>query len=406
MTAMKKDRKEKGNCPNLRFLEFEGEWVECKLLDIAQKITIKNKDRRVENVISNSAQRGLIPQLDFFDKEIANNDNTSGYYIIENGDYVYNPRKSVTAPYGPVNIYKGDHLGIVSPLYLCFKVKNINKDFLFHFFKSSSWHKFIYLNGDNGARHDRVSIKDETFFKLPVCYPKTEEQNKIVEFLSLIDQRIETQNKIIEELKKLKTALVDKFLKPKIYWKKVRLSNCCSIRNGLSLIQNDSQIGYLVTRIETISHRYIDLNKVGYLETSIDISKYKLNEGDILFSNINSVSHIGKTAFVDKKYNLYHGMNLLRLVTDRSILNPYFLFLILNTPKSINKFQSICNQAVSQASINQTELGKFSFSAPPLSEQNTIAEFFKKIEKSIFLETRKLSCYKKQKLFLMREMFI
>ncbi|WP_306540446.1 restriction endonuclease subunit S [Dysgonomonas sp.] len=403
---MKKDRKEKGNCPNLRFLEFEGEWVECKLLDIAQKITIKNKDRRVENVISNSAQRGLIPQLDFFDKEIANNDNTSGYYIIENGDYVYNPRKSVTAPYGPVNIYKGDHLGIVSPLYLCFKVKNINKDFLFHFFKSSSWHKFIYLNGDNGARHDRVSIKDETFFKLPVCYPKTEEQNKIVEFLSLIDQRIETQNKIIEELKKLKTALVDKFLKPKIYWKKVRLSNCCSIRNGLSLIQNDSQIGYLVTRIETISHRYIDLNKVGYLETSIDISKYKLNEGDILFSNINSVSHIGKTAFVDKKYNLYHGMNLLRLVTDRSILNPYFLFLILNTPKSINKFQSICNQAVSQASINQTELGKFSFSAPPLSEQNTIAEFFKKIEKSIFLETRKLSCYKKQKLFLMREMFI
>ena len=390
----------------MRFLEFEGEWVECKLLDIAQKITIKNKDRRVENVISNSAQRGLIPQLDFFDKEIANNDNTSGYYIIENGDYVYNPRKSVTAPYGPVNIYKGDHLGIVSPLYLCFKVKNINKDFLFHFFKSSSWHKFIYLNGDNGARHDRVSIKDETFFKLPVCYPKTEEQNKIVEFLSLIDQRIETQNKIIEELKKLKTALVDKFLKPKIYWKKVRLSNCCSIRNGLSLIQNDSQIGYLVTRIETISHRYIDLNKVGYLETSIDISKYKLNEGDILFSNINSVSHIGKTAFVDKKYNLYHGMNLLRLVTDRSILNPYFLFLILNTPKSINKFQSICNQAVSQASINQTELGKFSFSAPPLSEQNTIAEFFKKIEKSIFLETRKLSCYKKQKLFLMREMFI
>lgn len=199
---------------------------------------------------------------------------------------------------------------------------------------------------------------------------------------------------------------MDKFLKPKIYWKKVRLSNCCSIRNGLSLIQNDSQIGYLVTRIETISHRYIDLNKVGYLETSIDISKYKLNEGDILFSNINSVSHIGKTAFVDKKYNLYHGMNLLRLVTDRSILNPYFLFLILNTPKSINKFQSICNQAVSQASINQTELGKFSFSAPPLSEQNTIAEFFKKIEKSIFLEKRKLSCYKKQKLFLLREMFI
>lgn len=211
---------------------------------------------------------------------------------------------------------------------------------------------------------------------------------------------------LIKDYISLLTAISEILLKQKEHWKEIRLSDCCSIKNGLSLPQNDFRVGYLVTRIETISRRYIDLNKVGYLETSTDISKYKLNEGDILFSNINSVSHIGKTAFVDKKYNLYHGMNLLRLVSDQSILNPYFLFLILNTPKSINIFQSVCNQAVSQASINQTQLGKFSFLIPPLFEQNIIAEFFKKIQMSISLEKEKLSCYKIQKQFLLQQMFI
>lgn len=392
----------------MRFPEFTGEWEKKKLGEIVERVTRKNRNLETMLPLTISAQYGLINQGSFFNKTIASA-NLSHYYLLYKGEFAYNKSYSGDYPWGAIKRLDLYDKGALSTLYICFKPKDSKKsDFLMHYFESPKWHNEISNIAGEGARnHGLLNIAVSNFFNTMHYVSKsTDEQQKIATFLSLIDERIKTQNKIIEELKKLKTALVDKFLKPKIYWKKVRLSNCCSIRNGLSLIQNDSQIGYLVTRIETISHRYIDLNKVGYLETSIDISKYKLNEGDILFSNINSVSHIGKTAFVDKKYNLYHGMNLLRLVTDRSILNPYFLFLILNTPKSINKFQSICNQAVSQASINQTELGKFSFSAPPLSEQNTIAEFFKKIEKSIFLETRKLSCYKKQKLFLMREMFI
>ena len=184
--------------PTLRFKKYDTNWNRKRLSDYVKKITQKNSNNIIKNVICNSAQNGLIPQLDFFDKEIANDENTVGYYIINNGDFVYNPRKSLNAPYGPVNMYKYEKAGIVSPLYLCFSVdESINKSFLLQRFKSPCWYRYIYLNGDSGARHDRVSIKDDVFLSQPISLPSAEEQTDIAVFLEKIDERIEIQNKII-----------------------------------------------------------------------------------------------------------------------------------------------------------------------------------------------------------------
>ena len=150
----------------------------------------------------------MIPQSDYFDRDIANRENTDGYYVIEHGDFVYNPRKSVTAPFGPVNIYEGQEIGIISPLYLCFQVSGIEPTYLRMFFKGRSWHRFIYENGDSGVRHDRVSIKDDLFLQLPVSYPTKEEQCKITALLSLLDERIATQRRLIEDLEKLMSSIV------------------------------------------------------------------------------------------------------------------------------------------------------------------------------------------------------
>ena len=195
------------NVPNLRFPGFQGEWKKCKLNEFSIKITKKNKNNTITNVLCNSATLGVIPQNDYFDRDIANSNNTDGYYVIEQGDFVYNPRKSVSAPYGPVNIYMGDRKGIISPLYLCFSVHDINPYFLYYRFKSSVWYPYVYSHGDTGTRYDRVSIKDEIFFKMPIYVPSQKEQKKIISILSAIDERIATQNKIIEDLKKLKSAL-------------------------------------------------------------------------------------------------------------------------------------------------------------------------------------------------------
>ena len=191
----------------MRFPEFSGEWEKNNLSKFSSKITKKNKSNFINNVLCNSANLGIIPQNDYFDRDIANADNTDSYYIIEQGDFVYNPRKSTAAPYGPVNIYNGEKPGIISPLYLCFSVFNISPSFLFYRFKSSVWHPYVYSHGDTGVRYDRVSIKDDVFFDMPIYTPTQNEQEKIATLLSLIDERIATQNKIIEDLKKLKSAI-------------------------------------------------------------------------------------------------------------------------------------------------------------------------------------------------------
>lgn len=195
-----------------RFKKYNGqeypEWKKVQLNQVAEKITEKNKDFRVENVVSNSAKLGLVPQHDYFDKDIANRQNTDGYYVISEGDFVYNPRISTEAPYGPINIYEFTEQGIVSPLYLCFKVKNINRKFLFYYFQTNLWYKFIYLHGDSGARHDRISIKDSEFFKLQVVYPTLEEQNKIVQFLKTIEDKLKLETNKLELLQNQKQGLM------------------------------------------------------------------------------------------------------------------------------------------------------------------------------------------------------
>ena len=199
--------------PKLRFKGFSEPWTQVLLSDIFKKSTKKNSDGSITNVICNSAKNGLIPQKEYFDKSIANSDNTDGYYIIEQGDFVYNPRKSSDAPYGPVSIYKYPEHGIVSPLYLCFRALNpVISSFYNYFFKSPSWHRYIYLSGDSGARHDRVSIKDEVFFSMPVNIPTEEEQLKIASFLGLIEEKIALQQDLVDNLKKYKRGAIERMI--------------------------------------------------------------------------------------------------------------------------------------------------------------------------------------------------
>jgi len=186
----------------------------------------------------------LIPQREYFDKDIANSDNTSGYYIIEENDFVYNPRKSADAPYGPISSYKYAEAGIVSPLYLCFRAKKeINPAFFEWYFRSSAWHRYVYMSGDSGARHDRVSIKDDTFFAMPINLPSAHEQEHIASFLERIDQRIEIQRALVENLKKYKRGAVTHILSDKsnefaseATWTERTLAElCCEFRSGRNI---------------------------------------------------------------------------------------------------------------------------------------------------------------------------
>lgn len=197
--------------PRIRFKEFKGEWVEKKMCDISQKVIEKNRNLKFKITLTNSAEYGIINQLDFFDHQVSNGDNIKGYYIVENDDFVYNPRISVTAPVGPINRNILGYTGVMSPLYYVFKVYGVDKNYLEYFFKTDIWHKFMKDNGNTGARFDRISISDATFEKMPIIQPASlDEQQQIANFFRFLDTQISLETQRLDKLKQIKSACLDK----------------------------------------------------------------------------------------------------------------------------------------------------------------------------------------------------
>ena len=184
-------------------------WDIVELRDLFSKVARRNRGGKVKNVITNSAEFGLIPQRDFFDKSIAVDGNTDGYYVIRTGDFVYNPRKSTTAPFGPFNRYTGTEDGIISPLYTCLVPKGkANPEYLAWYFRSTAWHRYVYDNGSQGARHDRVNMTDDLLFGIPVLLPPIAVQERIADGLNAIDARWSSANKVLAHLEKMKRGLL------------------------------------------------------------------------------------------------------------------------------------------------------------------------------------------------------
>ena len=256
------------------------------------------------------------------------------------------------------------------------------------------------------------SISAKLLAPLITSLPSLAEQKKIAGFLSLIDERIESCSETIKEKKREKATLLNQLFSQKLRfpqfsdeWQQTTLGEIAEITSGYSGEQEQMETPYRVSRIETISSGVIDIERVGFVSYDAKLVAYKLSLGDILFSNINSIEHIGKSAIVSRPIDLYHGMNLLRLKAIN--IDPYVLYYHLQRDVVRNRFRSIANKAVSQASINQTTLGKEPvLLAPTLAEQNKIADFLSLIDERIEVEEALLKQYEMQKKYLLRQMFI
>lgn len=195
--------------PQIRFGEFKEEWKDKKLGEITTKCTKKNIENCYSETFTNSAEYGIISQRDFFDHDITNAKNIGGYYIVENDDFVYNPRVSVSAPVGPINRNKLGRSGVISPLYTIFRPHDIDYGYLEWFFKGETWHIFMKKNGNSGARLDRFSINDNVFWTMPISCPKKQEQTKIAKLLQTLDNTISARDCQVTLLKNMKRALLE-----------------------------------------------------------------------------------------------------------------------------------------------------------------------------------------------------
>ena len=216
LTNVKKSMLEKmfpqngSSYPEIRFKGFTDPWEQRKLSEITDKVTEKNAGLQYVETFTNSAEFGIISQRDFFDHDIAKLGSLDGYYIVKNEDFVYNPRISTSAPVGPINRNKLGRTGVMSPLYTVFRPHDIDTTYLEYFFKCGYWHSFMNFNGDSGARSDRFSIRDNVFFQMPIPIPDIDEQRKIGELLTCLDNLITLHQRELEKLQNIKKSMLEK----------------------------------------------------------------------------------------------------------------------------------------------------------------------------------------------------
>ena len=159
------------------------------------------------------------------------------------------------------------------------------------------------------------------------------------------------------------------------------------IRNGASIKQIDGANGFPITRIETISNRVIDRNRLGYANV-FDITEYEsyvLQSGDILMSHINSEKHLGKTALYIKKGNekIIHGMNLLMLRANSEVILPLYAKYFFDSNLFLKQIPNITKKSVNQASFTVTALKKLEIKIPKMVEQKRIIDIMSRLDNII-----------------------
>ena len=406
--------------PKIRFKGFEGEWKEEPLKTFFTKVTKKNTKMQYSAVLTNSAEHGIIDQRDYFDFDVANSNNIDGYFIVEPNDFVYNPRVSVTAPVGPINRNRLGYVGVMSPLYLVFKIDGINKDFLCHYYKTNKWHQFMRLSGNCGARFDRLSISDEQFVTMPIPHPSNiKEQQVICNHLDNLDSQISACTSRLASLKQMKAASLQAMFPqegetvPKIRfkgfegeWKKKLLNECLSVCTE----KNFDNI-YTKEDVLSVSDDFGICNQIKLLGRSYagkSVANYGILEtGHIVYTKsplkakpygIIKTNH-GPTGIVSTLYAIY---------APKRDTNADFIEVYFDHAERLNKYiHPLVNKgAKNDMKVSSENALKGFIMIPSLAEQQAIASYFTSLDRQISLQSQRLEKLKQIKSACLDKMFV
>ena len=387
--------------PKVRFKRDDGSsyptWKEYSISDLFTKIGNKNKDGQNTNVITNSAEFGLIPQRDYFDKDIAVEGNTGNYTIIQTGDFVYNPRKSSYAPMGPFNCYRLEEDGIVSPLYSCLRPKDVlNPEYLLWYFHTDKWYGYVNDHGaQNGARHDRVGMTDKILLGIPVTAPCEEEQQKIADFFSSVDEVISTSEQEVANLEKQKKAVMKKIFTQKVRFKRADGSDFPEWEeNALSERTSNFRSG-----------KNIEAEKI---KTE---GIYPVIGGNGIRGYTDTYNHEGIYAVVGRQGALCGNVNLIdgkNYLTEHAVAvrgddrtdTVFLSFLLDHMNLRKHSGQS------AQPGLSVSEIIKLTALFPCLEEQRLIADFLSDFDEAIAAAKKELELWKELKKGLLQQMFV
>ena len=294
------------NVPHLRFPEFSGEWEIYPLTDFMSFKNGMNPDAKrfgrgtkfisVMDILNNQfiCYDNIRASVEVVDGDIET-------YGVNYGDILFQRSSETLEDVGQANVYLDSKPAVFGGFVIRGKSKsNYYPMFFRYLLASPTARKKIIVKGA-GAQH--FNIGQDGLSKVCLNIPSIQEQEKIAKLFECIDTRIATQNKIIEKLQSLIKGLSQQLLSSENDWILYRLDDLAQIKSGYSGTQVSYQTPYKVSRIETISKHCIDIQRIGYVECIPE--SYRLNVGNILFSNINSIQYIGNTAYLDKDYGLY-----------------------------------------------------------------------------------------------------
>lgn len=387
MTTTNNNEHKKLNVPNLRFPEFSGEWEKCKFRDVC---SISTGNKNTQDKIDD----GIYP---FYVRsqtvERINSWTFDGEAILTAGDGV---------GVGKVFHHTYGKIGVHQRVYILSDFK-CDANYLFHFFSSKFYNRVKRMSAKNSVD----SVRKEMITDMPLSLPSHQEQVKIGHLLSLLDERIATQNKIIEDLKKLKSAISKHlFMRKDLLETTVCLSDIATLKNGYAFQSSKyNALGKwkIITIANVSGERYIndkDCNRIINLPNDIQDHQV-LKEGDVLIS---LTGNVGRVSLCNVgSYLLNQRVGLLQVAKN---VEQEFLYQVLSSHNFENSMIA-CSQGAAQMNIGKGDVE--SYVLPYSSNANNIhlvAKILHLYDERIVNELRKLTLLTMQKQYLLVNMFI
>jgi len=390
--------------PKLRFPEFRdaGGWQVKSLQKLAKRMTLKNKDDDIKRVLTNSAIDGVVDQRDYFDKDIANKNNLNGYCIVDEGDYVYNPRISNVAPVGPISKNRIGK-GIMSPLYTVFRFNCSSNEFYEQYFKSTQWHHYLKKISNSGARHDRISITNDEFMKMPLPEPESEEQQKIADCLSSVDELIAHEGQKLEALQDHKKGLMQELFPAE--GETLPKRRFPEFQNAPEWEEKEVGEIFKVTRGNVLSMTLVGNQQTDAKPYPVYSSQTKRNGlsgfySEYLYGNAITWTTDGANAGdVNYRSGKFYCTNVCGvLLNDEGYANPCIAALINNVSKNHVSY-------VGNPKLMNGVMSKIRIPVPAIAEQKKIIELLSSLDEIVDNQLQKIEALKEHKTGLMQQLF-
>ena len=408
MTQEKKHSETGQDCPE-GYKSCDGykipkEWHIVRFDSLFSRVTRKN-DENNQNVLTISAQQGLISQIEYYNTLYAS-ENKTGYTLLHRGDFSYNKSYSSGYAYGAIKRLDAYEKGIVSPLYLCFTPRQgVNSDFYLQYFEAGCFDREIYKIAQEGARnHGLLNVSTEDFFHSMLVFPPLEEQERITEILTQCDHVIELKEQKLDELKQLKKEFLRKMFPakgcdtPEIRfpgftgaWEQRKLGEI------YGLIGN-AFVGTATPYYVEQGHFYLESNNVkdGQINHNSEIfindefyEKQKdkwLHTGDMVMVQS---GHVGHAAVIPEVLDNTAAHALIMFRNPKEKIESYFLNFEYQTNKSKKKIENITTGNTIKH-ILASDMQEFEVDVPKYEEQKAIAEYFANLDNLITLHQREL----------------